>query len=186
MTREQLLAMGLTEEQVNQIMAAHGQATQGLRAQLTTLTENLNAEKAKNTTTVQQQNQQTEPPANKELEDALKRIKELEGENKRKDIAAYAAEKGLSGEQVSNILKAFGDDVDIVKGAIDSISQIISDNRTAAAAEKEKELAKGSTNPGGGKGTGAETKTTAEQIAGKLFSAKEQKNSILSHYVGGN
>ena len=185
MTREQLLAMGLTEEQVNQIMAAHGQATQGLRAQLTTLTENLNAEKDK-TTTVQQPNQQTEPPANKELEDALKRIKELEGENKRKDIAAYAAEKGLSGEQVLNILKAFGDDVDIVKGAIDSISQIISDNRTAAAAEKEKELAKGSTNPGGGKGAGAETKTTAEQIAGKLFSAKEQKNSILSHYVGGN
>ena len=44
MTREQLLALGFTEEQVNQIMAMHGQATQGLRAQVTNLTADLNTE----------------------------------------------------------------------------------------------------------------------------------------------
>ena len=32
MTREQLLALGFTEEQVNQVMALHGQATQALNA----------------------------------------------------------------------------------------------------------------------------------------------------------
>lgn len=183
MTREQLLAMGFTEEQVNQIMAAHGQATQGLRSQITTLTEDLATEKAKN----------AQPPANpapepqpnsKELEDALKRIKELEGENKKKDISAYASEKGLSGEQVVNVLKAFGEDVEVAKSAIDSISQIISDNRASAAEEKERELAKGASNPGGGNGGGGGTeKTSAEQIAEKLFSAKKTENSILSHYV---
>ena len=151
MTREQLLALGFTEEQVNQIMAMHGQATQGLRAQVTNLTADLNTERAKNAN-VQNPNPNppTDPPTNKELDDALKRIKELESENKRKDIAAYAAEKGLSGEQAENVLKAFGDDVDIAKGAIDSISQIISENRTQAATAKEQEIANKQTNPGGG------------------------------------
>lgn len=188
MTREQLLALGFTEEQVNQIMAMHGQATQGLRAQVTSLTTDLNAERAKNTNTQPANTtQQAEPPVNKELDDALKRIKELESENKRKDIAAYAAEKGLSGEQAENVLKAFGDDVDVAKGAIDSISQIISENRTQAATAKEQEIASKASNPGGGKGgSGGSDKSSAEQIAEKLFSSKKQENNILSHYVGGN
>ena len=187
MTREQLLALGFTEEQVNSIMSLHGQATQGLRAQVTTLTADLAAARTINPAT-QNQNSQTAPSEeNKELEDALKRIKELEGENKRKDIAAYAAEKGLSGEQVTNVLKAFGDDVDVAKGAIDSISQIISDNRTQAAAAKEQEIASKASNPGGGKGGGAGVeKSSAEKIAEKLFAAKKSENNILSHYVGGN
>ena len=188
MTREQLLALGFTEEQVNQIMAMHGQATQGLRAQVTNLTADLNTERAKNAN-VQNPNPNppTDPPTNKELDDALKRIKELESENKRKDIAAYAAEKGLSGEQAENVLKAFGDDVDIAKGAIDSISQIISENRTQAATAKEQEIASKASNPGGGKGEGAGVeKSSAEKIAEKLFEAKKSENNILSHYVGGN
>ena len=180
MTREQLLALGFTEEQVNQIMAMHGQATQGLRAQVTNLTADLNTEKAKNANVQNPNlNPPTDPPTNKELDDALKRIKELESENKRKDIAAYAAEKGLSGEQAENVLKAFGDDVDVAKGAIDSISQIIS--------EKEQEIASKASNPGGGKGEGAGVeKSSAEKIAEKLFAAKKSENNILSHYVGGN
>ena len=83
-----------------------------------------------------------------------------------------------------NVLKAFGEDVEVAKSAIDSISQIISDNRASAAEEKERELAKGASNPGGGNGGGGGTeKTSAEQIAEKLFSAKKTENSILSHYV---
>ena len=140
MTREQLLALGFTEEQVNQIMAMHGQATQGLRTQVNTLTADLVAARANNSNPGNNSPAPNEQPTtNKELEDALKRIKELEGENKRKDIAAYATGKGLSGEQVVNVLKAFGEDVDVAKSAIDSISQIISDNRTAAAEEKERD-----------------------------------------------
>ena len=126
-----------------------------------------------------------------ELERALNRINELERENKRKDIAAYATSKGLTGEQVDNVLKAFGDDVDVAKGAIDSISQIISDNRTAAAQAKEQELAGNASNPGGGNagsgnGGAGDEKSSAEKLATKLFGGQKQKNDILSHYVGGN
>ena len=129
------------------------------------------------------------PQDNQELEDALNRIKELERENKKKDIAAYATAKGLTGDQVENVLKAFGEDVDAAKGAIDSISHIISDNRTAAAQEKERELAGNATNPGGGSAGGNEIgseKTSAEKLATKFFGGQKQKNDILSHYVGGN
>lgn len=103
------------------------------------------------------------PQDNQELEDALNRIKELERENQKKDIAAYATAKGLTGDQVANVLKAFGEDVDAAKGAIDSISQIISDNRTAAAQAKEQELAGKATNPGGGK-TGDDVDDKPEDV----------------------
>lgn len=183
MTREQLLALGLTEEQVNQIMSMHGTATQNLRTQVTTLTGQL--ETARNA------NQPANPPANQdpenqELTNALNRIKELEDDNRRKDILAYATSKGLLGEQADNVLKAFGDDVELAKSAIDSISQIISDNRTAAAQEKEQEIAQNASNPGGGTGGGSgEEKSSAEKIAAKFFCGQKHENSILSHYVGG-
>lgn len=184
MTREQLLALGLTEEQVNQIMGLHGTATQGLRTQVSTLTADLAAARA-----IQNPNPPTptDPPANDtELQNALNRIKELERENTRKDIAAHASAKGLTGEQAQNVLNAFGDDIESAKSAIDSIAQIISDNRTAAAQEKEQEIARNASNPGGGNpGGGADEKSNAEKIAAKYFSGKKQENSILSHYVNG-
>lgn len=183
MTREQLLALGLTEEIVNQIMSMHGTATQNLRTQVTTLTGQLEA--------TRNENPPGNPPANldpenQELTNALERIKELENENRRKDILAYATSKGLLGEQADNVLKAFGDDVKLAQSAIDSISQIISDNRTAAAQEKEQEIARNASNPGGGTGGGSsEEKSSAEKIAAKFFGGQKHENSILSHYVGG-
>lgn len=194
MTREQLLALGFTEEQVNQIMGLHGTATQALRTQVSTLTAQLASAGNVNSPANPPANPPGNLPANpdplannEEYQKALNRIKELELENKRKEIAAYATSKGLSGEQAENVLKAFGDDVETAKGAIDSISQIISDNRAAAAQEKEKELASKASNPGGGNsGGGGEEKSNAEKIATKLFSGQKQEKSILSHYVGGN
>lgn len=182
MTREQLLALGFTEEQVNQIMQLHGTATQNLRTQVTTLTGQLEA--ARNTNP---ENPPANPePENQELTNALNRIKELENENRRKDVLAYATSKGILGEKADNVLKAFGDDLELAKSAIDSISQIISDNRAAAAQEKEQEIAQNASNPGGGSGGGSgEEKTSAEKIATKLFGGQKQENSILSHYVGG-
>ena len=134
-----------------------------------------------------------EPPApqpvpsnGEELEGLRQQIANLQRENARKDIAAYAVSKGLTGEQVQNILNAFGENVDVAKQAIDSISQIISDNRTAAAQEKEDELARGATNPGGGNpGKGGDEKSTAEKIVEKMYGGKKTNNDILSHYVSG-
>lgn len=94
--------------------------------------------------------QQITQPDDDELEGLRQQIADLQRENARKDIEAYAVSKGLTGDQVQNILNAFGGNVDVAKQAIDSISQIISDNRTAAAREREQELANNASNPGGG------------------------------------
>lgn len=192
MTREQLLALGLTEDQVNQIMGLHGTATQGLRTQVSTLTADLAAARAITNPNPPNPNPasptQTDPPANDtELQNALNRIKELERENTRKDIAAYASSKGLSGEQAQNVLNAFGDDIDSAKGAIDSIAQIISDNRAEAAQEKEQEIARNASNPNGGNGGngGGDEKSNAEKLASKYFAGKKHETNILSHYVSG-
>lgn len=192
MTREQLLALGLTEDQVNQIMGLHGATTQGLRTQVSTLTADLAAARAISNPNPPNPNPasptQTDPPANDtELQNALNRIKELERENTRKDIAAYASSKGLSGEQAQNVLNAFGDDIDSAKGAIDSIAQIISDNRAAAAQEKEQEIARNASNPNGGNGGngGGDEKSNAEKLASKYFAGRKLETNILSHYVSG-
>lgn len=193
MTREQLLALGLTEDQVNQIMGLHGATTQGLRNQVSTLTADLAAARAISNPNPPNPNPApptpTDPPANDtELQNALNRIKELERENTRKDIAAHASAKGLTGEQAQNVLNAFGDDIESAKSAIDSIAQIISDNRAAAAQEKEQEIARNASNPGGGSGgsnSGGDEKSNAEKLASKYFAGKKHETDILSHYVSG-
>lgn len=130
---------------------------------------------------------QPTPGGNEDLEGLRKQIADLQEENARKDIEAYAVLKGLTGDQVQNILNAFGENVDVAKQAIDSISQIISDNRTAAAKEREQELANNASNPGGGNpGSGNPgEKSTAEKIVEKMYGGKKQSNDILSHYVSG-
>ena len=98
-------------------------------------------------------------PEDPQLAEALKKIAELEEANVRKDIQTYAIAKGLSGEDAENILKAFASNLDNAKSAIDSIANVITARETAAADAKVKELAKNTTNPGGGStGSGAETK----------------------------
>lgn len=128
---------------------------------------------------------QPTPGGNEDLEGMRQQIAELRSENAKKDILAYAVSKELTGDEVQKVLNAFGDNVDVAKQAIDSISQIISDNRAAAAKAKEDELAKGASNPGGGNpgNGGSEEKTTAEKIAERMYGGKKSNNDILSHYV---
>lgn len=189
MNREQLLAMGLTEEQVNSIMAMHGSVTQGLQA---TITQN-NTELTNLRNQIQNQPPQPaptptpEPTPNPddvgELETLRNQIAQLQRENVQKDIRAYAAEKGLTGEQAESILAGFQTDLDAAKKAIDSIAQIISDKETAAATAKEQELLNGTPNPSGGTG-GKDEKSTAEKLVLKMCgSEQKQENSVLSHYI---
>lgn len=100
-------------------------------------------------------NHNPEPPTpanDDELSNMRRQIEELQRENARKDILAYAVSKGLTGEQVQKVLNAFVDNVDAAKSAIDSIGQIISENRESAARAKEQEIAGQAGNPGGGNG----------------------------------
>ena len=82
----------------------------------------------------------TEPDDGGELETLRNQIAQLQKENVQKDIRAYAAEKGLTGEQAESVLAGFQTDLEAAKKAIDSIAQIISDKETAAATAKEQEL----------------------------------------------
>lgn len=164
MTREQLLALGYTEEQVNQIMSLHGQATQSLRATVGQHEATINALNGQLSALQSQQQTQTEstPPENPELAEAQKQIAELRAEMNRKDIAVYASAKGLTGEQAENVLKAFGTDVELAKSAIDSISQIISDSNKTAIADFEKQNLQITPNPDGTTGKGGVDDTPAD------------------------
>lgn len=191
MNREALLALGLTEEQVNQIMGMHGSATQNLRTQVTTLTTQLAAAANTPAQQSQAQNQQSSPTpqdlTNEEMEKLRQQIASLQSENAKKDILAYATAKGLTGEQVASVLAAYGDNVDTAKASIDAICAIISEKETAAATAKEQELANKAGNPGGGNGGNQDKEQSkAEKLATQFFGTQKHENNILSHYIGGN
>lgn len=190
MTRQELLALGYTEEQINQIMALHGQATQQLRATIDTNNSTIATLQAQvHQAQAQASNNTPEPtpepePQNPELAQALARVAELEKLNRQSEIKAYASSKNLTGEQADNILNAFGDNVESAKSAIDSISQIISDTDKNARDAEKQALLDNTPNPGGSQGQN-NTKSSAENIASKFFSTEKQSNDVLSHYLNG-
>ena len=124
------------------------------------------------------------PGSGEDIEALRNQIEELRRENVKKDIRAYAAEKGLTGEQAEKVLAGFKDDLESAKAAIDSMSEIISARETSAAQAKEKEILDKSTNPGGGSGGGGDDKPedvkNAEQIS---FGNKAANQSAKDYYV---
>lgn len=127
------------------------------------------------------------PGSGDDIEALRNQIAELQRENIQKDIRAYAAEKGLTGEQADKVLAGFKDDLESAKAAIDSMSEIISARETSAAQAKEKEILDHSTNPGGssgGSGGGKDDKPedvkNAEQIT---FGNKAADQSEKDYYV---
>ena len=97
----------------------------------------------------------TDPEGNSELEKAMQQIEQLKADITRKDIASYAAQKGLVGEQAESILSGLTNDLETAKKTIDSFFKFVTDKETAAAAAKENEIANGGTNPSGnGNGAG--------------------------------
>ena len=127
------------------------------------------------------------PGSGEDIEALRNQISELRRENVQKDIRAYAAEKGLTGEQAEKVLAGFKDDLESAKAAIDSMSEIISARETSAAQAKEKEILDKSTNPGGGSGGSGgggddkpEDVKNAEQIS---FGNKAANQSEKDYYV---
>lgn len=127
------------------------------------------------------------PGSEEDIETLKNQIEELRRENVKKDIRAYAAEKGLTGEQAEKVLAGFKDDLESAKAAIDSMSEIISARETSAAQAKEKEILDKSTNPGGGSGGSSgggddkpEDVKNAEQIS---FGSKAANQSEKDYYV---
>lgn len=140
-------------------------------------------------TPVPQPNPTPDPTPNPEPDDNTRalqeRIEQLERENVQKDIRAYAAEKGLTGEQAESVLAGFQTDLDASKKAIDSIAQIISDKETEAATAKEQELLKGTPNPGGGTGgdPGSDKPEDVKNAESISFGNKADEQSTKDYYV---
>jgi membrane-associated HD superfamily phosphohydrolase len=120
--------------------------------------------------------------ANKALDTANQQIAELQKNNAIRDLREKAmTDFKVTAEQAKTIVKE--------DGSFDTaeLGKIMSEKETAAAQAKEQEIAKGSTNPGGGTAggnkAGADNKTNAEKIAESLISNAPKNNDVLSHYI---
>ena len=183
MKREELIAMGISEENADKIMADYGSTVQKANAKAEQYKEKANKADELQTQLdeLNSQNMTEVEKATKALESANQKIAELEKRDVIRTQRANAMEKfGLTAEQASKVVT---DD-----GATDYevLGQIFADSKKSAIAEYEKQKLDGTPNPGGSTGGSVEEKTTAERLVEKYYGGQKQENNILSHYVGGN
>lgn len=183
MKREDLIAMGLSEENADKIMADYGSSVQKAKARVDEYkTKADKAEELQKQLDDIEQGKLTEvEQANKNLEKANARIAELEKAQAIATQRANAASKfNVTAEQAEQIVKDDGSfDYDV-------LGKIISEKETAAAQAKEQEIAKGSTNPGGGTAGGnkGNEKTADVENAEKItFGSNSTTAEEKNHYV---
>lgn len=184
MKREELIAMGISEENADKIMADYGSTVQKANAKAEHY--KAKADKADELQTqldeLNSQNMTELEKATKALETANQKIAELEKKDTVRTQRANAMEKfGLTAEQASKVVT---DD-----GATDYevLGQIFADSKKSAIAEYEKQKLDGTPNPGGSTGGTGKEKTEAEKIAeriGKnLAGTNENAKSIVDSYL---
>ena len=183
MKREELIAMGISEENADKIMADYGSTVQKANAKAEQYKEKANRadELQSQLDDLNIQNMTELEVATKALEKANKQIAQLEKNDEVRTQRAKAMEKfGLTAEQASKVVT---DD-----GATDYevLGQIFADSKKTAIAEYEKQKLDDTPNPGGSTGGSGEEKTNAEKLVEKYYSGQKQNNDVLSHYVGGN
>ena len=157
MKREELIAMGISEENADKIMADYGSTVQKANAKAEQY--KAKADKADELQSqldeLNSQNMTEVEKATKALESANQKIAELEKRDIIRTQRANAMEKfGLTAEQASKVVT---DD-----GATDYevLGQIFADSKKSAIAEYEKQKLDGTPNPGGSTGGSGEEKTT--------------------------
>lgn len=183
MKREELIAMGISEENADKIMADYGSTVQKANAKAEQYKEKANKADELQTQLdeLNSQNMTELEKATTALEAANKQIAQLEKKDTVRTQRANAMEKfGLTAEQASKVVT---DD-----GATDYevLGQIFTDSKKTAIAEYEKQKLDDTPNPGGSTGGSGEEKTNAEKLVEKYYSGQKQNNDVLSHYVGGN
>lgn len=183
MKREELIAMGISEENADKIMADYGSTVQKANAKAEQYKEKANKADELQTQLdeLNSQNMTELEKATTELEAANKQIAKLKKNDEVRTQRANAMEKfGLTAEQASKVVT---DD-----GATDYevLGQIFADSKKTAIAEYEKQKLDGTPNPDGSTGGSGEEKTNAEKLVEKYYSGQKQNNDVLSHYVGGN
>ena len=185
MTREELIAMGVSDENADKIMADYGSSIQKANAKA-------NEYKAKAVTADELQKKLDEleagnlsdlEKANKDLESAQNEIAELKRNNAIRDQREKVMETmKVTSEQAKQIVKDDGSiDYDV-------LGQITSDKESAAAEAKEKEIADNSMNPGGGSADGggkekSEAEKVAETIGKDLAGINETAKATVESYM---
>lgn len=184
MKREELIAMGISEENADKIMADYGSTVQKANAKAEQYKEKANKADELQTQLdeLNSQNMTELEKATTALEAANKQIAQLEKNDEIRTQRAKAMGKfGLTAEQASKVVT---DD-----GATDYevLGQIFADSKKTAIAEYEKQKLDGTPNPDGTKGGSDNEKTEAEKIAeriGKnLAGTNENAKSIVDSYL---
>lgn len=190
MKREDLAALGLTDEQIEKIIAENSKDVQNAnknadkyKTELESLKASAgNAEELQKKIEEIEQSKMTDAEKfENELKKANQKIAELEKDAKIRDSRASAAEKfKITAEQAKQIVKDDGSfDYDV-------LGQIIADKESAAALAKEQEIANLSGNPGGQGASGnGDGKSSAVKLVERHFGGQKQNNDVLSHYLNG-
>ena len=182
MKREELIAMGISEENADKIMADYGSTVQKANAKAEQYKEKANKADELQTQLdeLNSQNMTEVEKATKALESANQKIAELEKRDIIRTQRANAMEKfGLTAEQASKVVT---DD-----GATDYevLGQIFADSKKSAIAEYEKQKLDGTPNPGGSTGgTGKDEKPEDVKNAESItFGTQSAEQSAKDYYV---
>lgn len=187
MERAKLQEMGLSKEQIDEIMQENGkdiQAAKGASDKLksdATLNANKVAELQAQLDEINNKNLSEVEKANKDRESAINQVEQLKAQIKSMELRTKLADKGITGENADKLIESLaGGSLDV-----DLLGEIISARESAAASAKEQEIAKGSTNPNGSKGSGEPEKTDADKLVDSIVSSMstgKTSQSIIDSY----
>lgn len=155
MKREELIAMGISEENVEKIIADYGSAVQREQAKAAELKAKADSadELQKKLDEMEAGNLTELEKANKALETANQQIADMQKKNAIRDQREALMEKlKINAEQAKSVVKDNGS-LDY-----DALGKITAEKETAAAQAKEQEIANNSENPGGGTAGGENKK----------------------------
>lgn len=184
MKREELKALGLSDEQIEKVMAENGKDVQKLHADIEKYKADADkaSELQKKLDELEEGKLSEVEKAQKENEKMAERIAELEKRelisNRKSDAMAKF---NITKEQVDKVI---GEDGNL---NFEELGKIISEKEVASANAKEQELAKNASNPGGSGAGGSEEKTEAEKIAESLgksaMEANKASETVVNSYL---
>ena len=179
MKREELIAMGISEENVEKIIADYGSAVQREQAKAAELKAKAAQMSCKKLDEMEAGNLTELEKANKALETANQQIADMQKKNAIRDQREALMEKlKINAEQAKTVVKDDGS-IDY-----DALGKITSEKETAAAQAKEQEIANNSENPGGGTAGGENKKTADVENAESISFGEPAKNAeAKDHYV---
>lgn len=190
MTKEQLIAAGLTEEQADKILAMRGKEVNDLRSQLTILTQENEKLKAdsealeQQNLSVEQLQQQAIDEAKAEKEKYSKMVNKLEVE---KILISVGMQEDDYKDFIDGIVTT---DAEASKAVATAMANTFKTKLAAAEEEAKNNQIKNTPRPDGGDGNGkgAESKSKDVSIAEELGKKAAESNQVstkgLDAYIG--